>query len=193
MPVVYSGLKHELGLVDPVWSSHPSEWRALCRLWLRVEGSLAKTGLPDLTRRELNDLTVPPDVLNWMINTQLSQEHPPPDDGFGKVWTTFLSQLAVSDWETTSDILEEMWCRPGQTGIMFLLLGTHWQAEYCRTGKDWHKNVKHVESIFNIIQHCTLSVRCLSISSYMHVLRQRQKRKRTEESAIADSSKRARR
>ena len=159
MPVVYSGLKHELGLVDPVWSSHPSEWRALCRLWLRVEGSLAKTGLPDLTRRELNDLTVPPDVLNWMINTQLSQEHPPPDDGFGKVWTTFLSQLAVSDWETTSDILQEMWCRPGQTGIVFLLLGTHWQAEYCGTGKDWHKNVKRVESIFNIIlSHSALYV-----------------------------------
>jgi hypothetical protein len=50
-----------------------------------------------------------------------------------------------------SDILQEIWCRPEQTGIMFLLLGMHWQAEYCGTGKDWHKNVKHVESIFNII------------------------------------------
>jgi hypothetical protein len=71
-----------------------------------------------------------------MINTQLSQEHPQLDDGFGKIWTTFLLQLAVLDWETTLDILQEMWCRPGQTRIVFLLLEIHWQAEYCGTGKD---------------------------------------------------------
>lgn len=153
-----------------MWSSHPSEWRTLCQLWLRVEGSLAKTGLPDLTHPEIKDLTVPPDVLNWMINRQLSQEHPPPDDGFAKVWTTFLSQLAVSDWET-SDILQEMWCRPGPTGIVFLLLGTHWQAEYCGTGKSWHQNVKRVGSIFNIIlSHPALYVVPLSTRYiFLHV------------------------
>ena len=107
--------------------------------------------IPDLTNQEINNLAVPPDIVNWMLHKKLSQEHPQPDGGFDKVWTTFLSQLAISDREKTSDILQEMWCRPGHTGIVFLLLGMHWQAEYFGTGKDWHRNVKRVEHIFNII------------------------------------------
>lgn len=144
-------MKEELGLVDPVWSSHPSEWRNLCTLWLRVEGALAKTGRPDLTTKEINDLMVPPDILHWMLGRKLSQDHPLPDESFGNVWTTFLSGLTVSDWERTSTILEEVWCRPGLTGIVFFLLGTYWQAEYSGTGKDWYNNVKRVEQIFHII------------------------------------------
>ena len=151
VPAAYSAIKQELGLVNPVWSSHPAEWKRLCTLWLCVEGSLGKTGRPDLTNQEINNLAVPPDIVNWMLRKKLSQEHPQPDGGFDKVWTTFLSRLAISDREKTSDILQEMWCRPGHTGIVFLLLGMHWQAEYFGTGKDWHRNVKCVEHIFNII------------------------------------------
>lgn len=148
---MFSGLKRELGLVDPVWSSHPSEWRNLCTLWLRVEGALARTGRADLTTQEINELTVPPDILSWMLNKKLSQEHPPPDGTFGKVWTTYLSRLPITEWENASDILKEVWCRPGQTGVVFFLLGTYWQGEYCGTGKDWHNNVKRVEKLFNIL------------------------------------------
>ena len=107
--------------------------------------------IPDLTNQEINNLAVPPDIVNWMLRKKLPQEHPQPDSGFDKVWTTFLSRLAISDREKTSDILQEMWCRPVHTGIVFLLLGMHWQAEYFGTGKDWHRNVKRVEHIFNII------------------------------------------
>jgi hypothetical protein len=149
--VAYSGLKEELGLVDPMWSSHPSEWRRLCTLWLRVDSALGRTGRTDLSIQEINDLIVPPDIIAWMLRTQHSQDHPPPDGGFGDVWTTFLSRLTISEWETTSDIIKEMWCRPGPTGVVLFLLGTYWQSEYSGTGKSWYTNIKRVESIFNCI------------------------------------------
>lgn len=149
--MVYSGLKEELGLVDPVWSAQPSEWRSLCTLWLRVESALGKTGRPDLTIQEIGDLIVPPDIIAWMLGNKLAEDHPLPDGGFGAIWTTFLSGLPTSEWGKSIDIIKEMWCRPGPTGIVFFLLGTYWQAEYSGTGKGWYTNVKRIEHIFNII------------------------------------------
>lgn len=96
-------------------------------------------------------MTVPPDIIAWMLSKTHSQDLPPPDGTFGDTWTAFLSRLTISEWENTSDVIKEMWCRPGPTGVVLFLLGTYWQSEYSGTGKSWYTNVKRVQSLFNII------------------------------------------
>ena len=48
-------------------------------------------------------------------------------------------------------ILDQIWCRPGKTGVVFLLVGLHWQAVYSGAGKKWERNLKLVDSIFRTI------------------------------------------
>jgi hypothetical protein len=140
-----------LGLVDPTWCSYPPEWRALCTLWLRAEAALSKTGLSDLKVTQINTISLPDDIKTWMLNKKISEDGPLPSNDFGKIWTDFLSQRKISEWQDTKDILQEPWCRPGKTGIVIFLLGIYWQAEYSGTGKDWHRNVQRVDNLFNII------------------------------------------
>jgi hypothetical protein len=140
-----------LGLIDLDWGSYPAEWRSLSTLWLRVEVSLAKTGRGDLSIAEVNSMSIPSAVKDWMMSKKMSQNADPPGSGFGKVWTDFLAALPMSKWAKQQDILQEQWCRPGKTGIVLFLLGINWQAKYSATGKDWYLNVKRVEEMFNII------------------------------------------
>ena len=151
VPAIFTAIKRELGLVDPVWSSYPPQWRSLCALWLRVESALARTGHPDLSNDELTDLQVPEDIRQWMIDKRRSDKTQNPRSDFGKIWTKFLTGVALSASKGKRNILNEMWCRPGKTGIVMFLLGTYWQAEYSGSGKDWFANVERIDTIFNVI------------------------------------------
>jgi len=151
VPALYSSIKGELGLIDPDWGSYPSEWRSLSALWLRVDAALAKTGRGDLTIVEINSMSIPGNVKDWLMSKKMSRDAHPPDSGFGKVWTDFLANLPVSKWAKKPCILQEQWCRPGKTGVVLFLLGIHWQAKYSATGNDWNRNVERIQQIFNII------------------------------------------
>jgi hypothetical protein len=118
---LYSSIKSELGLIDPDWTSYPSEWRSLSLLWLRADVALAKTGCGDLSIAEINRLSIPADLKDWMISKKMSRDVHPPDSGFGKVWTAFLADLSIPTWAKGGSILQEEWCRPGKTGIVLFL------------------------------------------------------------------------
>jgi hypothetical protein len=47
--------------------------------------------------------------------------------------------------------MDNIWCRPGKTGILSLLLCIYWQTEHSGAGNDWDSNVQYVEGIFNAI------------------------------------------
>jgi hypothetical protein len=47
--------------------------------------------------------------------------------------------------------MDEIWCRPGKTGIVILLVGLHWQALYSGAGKKWVSNIERVATIFDAI------------------------------------------
>lgn len=151
VPALYSSIKGELGLIDPDWSAHPSEWRSLSALWLRVEAALGKTGHNDLSIAEVNGTSLPQSVKDWMLSKKLSQDAHPPDSRFGKIWTDFIAGLPLSEWQEKGSILQEKWCRPGKTGVVMFLLGVYWQAKYSGAGNDWISNVQRIDAVFNLI------------------------------------------
>ena len=75
----------------------------------------------------------------------------PPSDTFGKVLTDYLNGLPSTASDIGGTVMAAIWCRPGKTSILGLLLCLYWQAEYSGGGKDLQANMKHVEGIFNAI------------------------------------------
>jgi hypothetical protein len=151
VPACLINCRDGLGLVDPVWTSYGKEWRSLAALWLRAETALSKTGRCDLTITEINDSTIPNAIKDWMYSKRMAQDARPPDDRFGKVWTAFLASLKIDTYPDGDALLEEVWCRPGQTGIVLFILGLYWQAEYSGAGNDWQRNMELVKDIFTKI------------------------------------------
>ena len=74
-----------------------------------------------------------------------------PADTFGKVLTDYLSRLPSTALKVGGTVMTQVWCQPGKTGIIGLLLCLYWQVEYLGTGCDWKANVQRVECIFNAI------------------------------------------
>ena len=152
MPPSLAHLRHELGLIDPVWTTYGEDWRSLATLWLRTEMTLSKTGRQGLSFNDIRRLTILDVIKDWMYCKQLSQDGKPPSgDGFRKIWMEFLRALPIAKWKKDKTILEEMWCRPGKTGIIVFVLGLYWQAEYSGAGHDWKQNLKCVGEIFDLI------------------------------------------
>jgi hypothetical protein len=74
-----------------------------------------------------------------------------PLDTFVKVFTNYLNGLPSTTLDIGGTVMAAIWCRPGKTGILGLLLCLYWKAEYSGGGNDWKANIKHVESIFSAI------------------------------------------
>jgi hypothetical protein len=74
-----------------------------------------------------------------------------PSDKFGKVFTDYLNGLPSTPSDIGGAVMAAVWCRPGKTGILGLLLCLYWQAEYSGGGNDWQANMKRVEGIFSAI------------------------------------------
>ena len=144
--------KEKLGLLDPTWTSYGKEWRSLASLWLRAESALAKSGRADLKFAEINHSSLPQAIKDWMVHALMRVDAMPPrGDGFGAIWTSFLKSLPISEWKDNDGVLEQVWCRTGTTGIVFLVLGLFWQAEYSGAGKEWTSNMRRVHDIFECI------------------------------------------
>jgi len=74
-----------------------------------------------------------------------------PSDKFGKVFTDYLNGLPSTPSDIGGAVMAAVWCCPGQTGILGLLLCLYWQAEYSGGGNGWQANMKRVEGIFSAI------------------------------------------
>jgi len=72
-----------------------------------------------------------------------------PSESFRKVFTTYLNELLSSTMAIQGTIMTEIWCHPGKTSIIGLLLCLYWQAEYSDAGHGWQVNIKDVKFIFN--------------------------------------------
>jgi hypothetical protein len=76
---------------------------------------------------------------------------PRPGEEFGNEFTDYLVGLPWTSLATGNGIMDEMWCRPGRTGTIVLLVGLYWQALYSGAGKKWASNLERVETIFRAI------------------------------------------
>lgn len=112
---------------------------------------LVRTGRNDLQFKEIHASALPTEIKDWMCSKIMQTEPTLPQESFGNDYTNFLGSLPWSSMTKGDEILNQVWCRPGRTGIVFLLVGLHWQALYSGAGKKWERNVKLVDSIFQAI------------------------------------------
>jgi len=144
-------LREEVGLAGTQWESLGADWHALGALWLRAETALCKSGRVDLTYQEISSSSIPDEWKDWMYAKLMRTDANRPADTFGQVFTEYLNGLPETTRTNGGTIMSEVWCRPGRTGILGLLLCLYWQAEYSGAGNDWKVNLKVVEDIFNAI------------------------------------------
>ena len=64
-----------------------------------------------------------------------------PQESFGKEFTRYLEQLPWDSMIGGDEILKQIWCRPGRSGVIVLLVGLYWQAVYSGGGKEWKGNI----------------------------------------------------
>ena len=74
-----------------------------------------------------------------------------PLDKFSKVFMDYFNGLPSTALDIGGTVMSAVWCHPGETGILGLLLCLYWQAEYSGSENNWQANMKHVEGIFNAI------------------------------------------
>ena len=151
VPAVLQPLCEEIGLAGEAWAALGPAWQALASLWLRAEACVSKSGWTDLTFNEIRKSAIPNEWKEWMNAKLMKIDVKRPADTFGKVLTDYLSGLPSTALKVGGTVMTQVWCRPGKTGIIGLLLCLYWQAEYSGAGRDWKANVQCVECIFNAI------------------------------------------
>ena len=133
------------------WTTLGSDWHSLATLWLRAEAILTRAARSDLTFNEIRLSDIPDAWKEWMYAKILRLDSPKPTETFGQVLTDYLAALPSSTRKSGGTVMDQIWCRPGKTGIFGLLVCLYWQAEYSGAGNDWIKNLKCVRNIFNAI------------------------------------------
>ena len=120
----------------------------LCGFGLKVH---SKSGHTNLSFTEIRKASISEELQEWMNVKLMKTDMKLPSDKFGKVLTGYLNGLPSTTSDIGGMVMVAIWCRPGKTGILGLLLCLYWQAEYSGGGKDWQANMKRVEGIFNAI------------------------------------------
>ena len=151
VPAPLQHLREEIGLSGQSWESSGAEWKALAALWLRTEILLAKSDRGDLSFAQIRESSIPDEWKEWMNAKLMKTDAKRPAESFGKAFTGYLKGLPSGTMKNNGTVMTEIWCRPGKTGIIGLLLCLNWQAVYSGAGNDWTQNMRRVESIFNAI------------------------------------------
>ena len=181
-------MREEIGLSGDGWVDLGERWHKLAALWLRAETLLGKSGQGDLTFKTIFDSNLPDPLKEWLSTRILRTDAARPGESFGKEFTTYLVNLPWGVFADGNGIMNELWCRPGKTGIIIFLVGLYWQAIYSGAGKTWASNLERVETIFCAI----LKAPALYVTLFLHftielivITRQREKCGRAESSGAA--------
>ena len=151
VPAPLQYLREEVGLAGPDWESLGAEWKTLAALWLRAEVLLSKSDRTDLSFDQIRLSSIPEAWKDWMSAKLMNVDANRPAEIFGTVFTDYLNKLPSSTMAIGGTVMTEIWCRPGKTGIIGLLLCLYWQAECSGAGNDWKMNITRVGYIFNAI------------------------------------------
>jgi hypothetical protein len=100
---------------------------------------------------EINKLSIPDHSKQWMFAKAMNVDAKSLSESFKKVFTAYLHSLPLSTDTIGGTMMDQAWSRPGQTGVIGLILCLYWQAVYSGAGKDWRANIEHTKHIFNAI------------------------------------------
>lgn len=151
VPASLQYLCKEVGIAGLDWKSLGAEWKALAAQWLHAEILLSKTGRTDLSFAEIHVSSIPDAWKDWMSTKVMNTDAHCPTQAFRSVFTDYLNKLPLSTMAIEGTVMTEIWCRPGTTSIIGLLLCLYWLAEFSSAGHDWKANLAHVGYIFNAI------------------------------------------
>jgi len=138
-------------LAGPAWETMGAEWQALASLWLRAEKALFKSGRTDLSFDEVRKSSIPEEWKDWIYAKIMKTDAKRPSESFGKVFTNYLGGLPSGAVAIGGAVMDNIWCRPGKTGILGLILCLYWQGEYSGAGNEWNANIQCVKGIFDAI------------------------------------------
>jgi len=155
VPASLLHLREEIGLAGDAWKSMGTDWQALSALWLRAEALITRSARPDLLFTQICKSAIPDHWKEWMNAKLMKTDVDRPPKAFGMVLTDYLKGVPSSRPEGRSTVMSEIWCRPGVTGIIGLLVCLHWQAKDSGAQNEWMENVKRVEHIYNSILSVT--------------------------------------
>jgi len=110
------------------------QWRSLAALWLWAKSTLSKSGRTDLSFTQIRKASIPEEWKEWMNAKLMKTDAKRPSDKFGKVFTDYLNGLPSTPSDIGGAVMAAVWCHPGKTGILGLLLCLYWQAEYSGSG-----------------------------------------------------------
>jgi hypothetical protein len=112
---------------------------------------LGKTGRSNTEIKDIHASTLPLPLKDWIYLKILRQDSIRTVGDFQHEFTDYLVSLPWAALTDGDAILDEVWCRPGRTGIVVFLVGLYWQALDSAIGTEWHSNIKHVEMLFEAI------------------------------------------
>ena len=122
IPAPLKYLSKEVGLAGDPWANLGKRWQSLAKLWIRTETVLLKSNLNDLSFTQIHKSSIPEDWKNWMNAKLMNTDARLPDESFGKSFTQYLKGLQLTSQDSGSTVMSALWCRPGKTGILGLLL-----------------------------------------------------------------------
>ena len=112
---------------------------------------LSKSGHIDLSFNEIYQSSGLAEWEEWMYAKVMKTDEKYLVKLFEKVFTNYLNGLMSSIMVIKATVMTEIWCHPGKTGIIGLLLCFYWQAKYSGSENECTANIKHIEYIFNSI------------------------------------------
>ena len=144
-------IQEEARLAGQGWEDLGKSWHTLATLWLHAETHLRKSGRTDLKYAGVHASSLPEPLKQWMYSKLLRVVCSRPGEQFENEFTSYLVELPWSSLTNGNVIMDEVWCRPGKTGTIVLLVGLYWQALYSGARKKWESNLQRVETIFHSI------------------------------------------
>jgi hypothetical protein len=90
---------------------------------------LSKFGRTELSFDEIRKSSIPEDWKEWIYSKLMKTDAKCPAESFGHVITNYLNGLPSTMLTIGGTVMTEIWCRPGKTGILGLILCLYWQAE----------------------------------------------------------------
>ena len=99
-----------------------AKWQDIAALWLRAETVLSQSSHSNLSFTQICKSTIPEDWKNWKNSKLMWTNAQTPVESFRKVFTEYLKGLPPTTIQCGGTVMVQIWCRPGQTGIIGLLL-----------------------------------------------------------------------
>ena len=111
-----------------------AEWQALASLWLRAEKALFRSSRTDLSFDEVHKSSILEEWKDWIYAKIMKTDAKRPSASFRKAFTNYLGGLPSDTVAIGGAVMDNIWCRPGKTGILGLMLCLYWQGEYSALG-----------------------------------------------------------